>query len=460
MTDDPGSTARSEVGLFALRPGLTIGRYTITAVLGQGGFGITYRARDDQLHRDVAIKEYLPSSLAVRQNGITVLPRSTEVAQDFTWGRDRFVAEGRTLASLTEAPAIVRVFDFLENNGTAYIVMELVPGETLEARLRRLGPLSPPEVDALLLPLLDGLEQVHATGFLHRDIKPANILLRPNGRPVLIDFGASRAAMAGRSSLMTAIFTPGFAAAEQMTSAKQGPWTDIYGLAATIYLAITGSTPPPAFDRMLEDSYQPLAALKPIGFSATLLAAIDAGLAVRHNDRPQSIAEWRALLYGSAPAPSPDATVLMRGAATDATVMLSSPSLGARPSVGQPPSVGTPSPPSVAPPSFASSTDAPPPRRARHKAARAGALALLLATGGGYLLQDKPKPSPQTASVSLQDLKVEDLERALDARRKADAEALEKKRLEDEAKARMASDTEAEAKAKACLLYTSPSPRD
>ena len=152
MSNDTSTTSRGQVGLFALATGQTIGRYTITAVLGQGGFGITYRARDGQLNRDVAIKEYLPASLAVRQDGITVLPRSTEAAEDFIWGRDRFVAEGSTLASLTEAPAIVRVYDFLELNGTAYIVMELVPGETLEARLRKQRSLPPQEIDSILKP--------------------------------------------------------------------------------------------------------------------------------------------------------------------------------------------------------------------------------------------------------------------------------------------------------------------
>src|SRR4029079_13160608 len=161
-----------EVGLFALASGTSIGRYSITSVLGQGGFGITYRARDTRLNRDVAIKDCLPSALAVRKYGVTVLPRSTEVADDFTWGRDRFVAEGSTLASLHDAPAIVRVFDFLESNGTPYIVMELVPGETMEAKLRRQKTLTPAELEAVLWPLLDGLAQVHATGFLHRDIKP------------------------------------------------------------------------------------------------------------------------------------------------------------------------------------------------------------------------------------------------------------------------------------------------
>lgn len=304
-----GQKPGSDVDFVALRPGQTIGRYEITAVLGQGGFGITYRARDVQLHRDVAIKEYLPMALAVRQGGTTVLPRSTKVTEDFSWGRQRFVDEGRTLASLEHAPAIVQVFDFLEANGTAYIVMKLVPGETLESRIRK-GRLSAPEIDRILWPLLDGLERVHNAGFLHRDIKPANILLDGAGSPTLIDFGASRAAVAGRSSALTAIFTPGYAAAEQMTSAKQGPWTDIYSIAATVYHAVTGAPPPSSFDRMLEDAYVPLAQLAPAGFSQGLLVGIDSALAVRATDRPQTIAGWRQIL-GQPVAPDAMATVAL-----------------------------------------------------------------------------------------------------------------------------------------------------
>src|SRR5215217_4432026 len=290
-----------EVDYVALQPGQTIGRYEIVSVLGQGGFGITYRARDVQLGREVAIKEYLPSALAIRQGGATVLPRTTKMADDFGWGRDRFVTEGRTLASLHR-------FDYLEANGTAYIVMELLSGETLEDRINKNGKLAPEEVDRILWPLLDGLEQVHSAGFLHRDIKPANILLDATGNPTLIDFGASRAAMAGRSTALTAIFTPGYAAAEQMTSAKQGPWTDIYGLSATLYHAIVGRTPPSAFDRMLDDTYEPLSQVKPAGFSPGVLAGIDAGLAVVASDRPQTIAGWRPIL-GMTEAPAADATV-------------------------------------------------------------------------------------------------------------------------------------------------------
>ena len=285
-----------EVDFVALKTGQTIGRYEVLSVLGQGGFGITYRARDAQLGREVAIKEYLPTALAIRQNGTTVLPRSTKTAEEFTGGRKRFVDEGRTLASLQRAPAIVRVFDFLEANGTGYIVMELVAGDTLESRLRQKGPLTPDELNRILWPLLDGLEKVHGAGFLHRDIKPANILLSAAGDPTLIDFGAARAAMAGKTAAMTAIFTPGYAAAEQFTSARQGPWTDIYGLAATLYHAITGRTPPSAFDRMLQDAYEPLSNLAPVGFASGLTAGIDAALTVRASERPQSIAAWRSVL--------------------------------------------------------------------------------------------------------------------------------------------------------------------
>ncbi|MBS0527275.1 MAG: protein kinase [Proteobacteria bacterium] len=312
-TNDPSPDHQVEDDFVALKPGQTIGRYEVISILGQGGFGITYRARDGQLGREVAIKEYLPSALAIRQGDTTVRPRNTRMSDDFTWGRERFVSEGQTLATLHRVPAIVHVFDFLEANGTAYIVMELLSGETLEDRLRRDRTLGPADVDKVLWPLLDGLEQVHAAGFLHRDIKPANILLDDAGRPTLIDFGASRAAMAGRTTALTAIFTPGYAAAEQMTSAKQGPWTDIYGLSATLYHAITGQAPPSAFDRLLSDAYTPLAKLAPAGFAPGLCAGIDAGLAVVASDRPQTIAGWRPLL-GMTQAPAGDATVVMPAA--------------------------------------------------------------------------------------------------------------------------------------------------
>ncbi len=441
-----GAGNASDADIVALKPGTRIGRHEVLAVLGQGGFGITYRASDSQLHRDVAIKEYLPTLLAYRSGGTTVMPRSTKVAEDFAWGRDRFVAEGRTLASLHHAPGIVRVFDFLEINGTAYIVMEMLRGDTLEGRIKSGPPLDAAAIERILHTLLDGLEQVHDAGFLHRDIKPANILLDPKGNPTLIDFGASRAAMTGRTVAMTAIFTPGYAATEQMTSAKQGPWTDIYGLAATLYHAITGEPPPNAFDRLLDDEYKPLARIAPPGFPPGLIAGIDAGLAVRASDRPQSIAGWRAML-SMAGTGSTDATQLATSRTIDPEATILSRAPMPTPTSSSPASLALSSTMQPAPPS--------PPQRSRAPLyAGVAAAVLLLAGGGGYLALSPSKPEPTAApqSVALQDMKVEDLERALAERRAADAAAAEKRRLEEEAQRKAEADAAAKQAADAELV--------
>ena len=293
------SAPRTE-GMTTLPPGSLIGKYQVVSVLGQGGFGITYRARDTQLGRDVAIKEYLPTTFAARQSDSMVLPHSTQLAEDFRWGRERFLAEAKTLAQLEHAIGIVNVYDFLEANGTAYMVMALVPGETLEARLTREGRLTPHAIDGLLYPLLDGLERVHRAGFLHRDIKPANILVDAEGAPALIDFGASRVALQDRTQAMTAIYTPGYAAFEQMSAAPQGPWTDVYALAGTLYHCIAGMPPPPAVDRMIADRLVPAVDVGRGHYPPGMLAAIDAGLALKAEARPQSIPQWRALFSGMA----------------------------------------------------------------------------------------------------------------------------------------------------------------
>ena len=446
-TADQGSIQPPEVDFTALNPGQMIGRYEIVSVLGQGGFGITYRARDVQLGREVAIKEYLPSALAMRQDGSTVLPRTTKLADDFGWGRERFVSEGRTLATLHRTPAIVHVFDFLETNGTAYIVMELLSGETLEDRLKRVGTLGPEEIDRIVWPLLDGLQQVHDAGFLHRDIKPANILLDAAGNPTLIDFGASRAAMAGRTTAMTAIFTPGYAAPEQMTSAKQGPPTDIYGLSATLYHAIAGKPPASSFDRMLDDSYEPLTQLKPAGFAPGLLAGIDAGLAVAARDRPQSVANWRPLL-GLNAAPAGDATVVM-----------------------------TPGPPPRHVSTLGPATSETPTRKRAGLWAAVAAIVLVALAGGGYYAVAMRGPDPEMvkaraaaeeaeaarrqAEQEAAKLRAEAEQRqkaeqeAAERKRQAEAQAAERKKLEEETRQKIETElaaqhqAEEEAKAKA-----------
>jgi serine/threonine protein kinase/peptidoglycan hydrolase-like protein with peptidoglycan-binding domain len=401
----------------ALPAGYRVQHYEIVSVLGQGGFGITYLARDTKLKRDVAIKEYLPVALALRDEGTLVLPRSTELSQDFLWGRERFLEEARTLATLGHVPAIVRVHDFLEANGTAYMVMGLAKGETLERRLKRDGRLPPRAVDRLLGPLLDGLQAVHAAGFLHRDIKPANIIVDADDNPTLVDFGASRAAMAGHSEAMTAIFTPGYAAAEQFTAARQGPWTDIYGASATIYHAVTGGSPPSAFERMIDDSYVPLGKLLPAGFGPGLLVGVDAGLAVRASDRPQTIAGWRPLLSATA-MPSDDVTMAM----------------------ARPPRV-------AAPPAIPAAPDDPPrPAAGRPRVALwAGVAAAMIAlAGGGYLLLAPGSPSPPVTS---RDRPPDDLATAQDRQRQADAAAAEQRRLQDDAQRKAESDAAAKAAA-------------
>lgn len=301
-------TFRSPDDHVALASGALVGRYVIRSVLGQGSFGITYFARDGQLGRDVAIKEYLPMALAVRRDGGTVVPNSTKVAEEFAWGRQRFIDEGRTLAGFPRTPGMVHVYDLIEDYGTAYIVMELVHGSTLSKKLDSDGPLSPQEVNRLLPVLLDVLAAVHQAGFVHRDIKPENILLNGEGHPTLIDFGAARAAMAVRTTAMTAVFTPGYAAIEQFTDGEQGAWTDIYGLSATLYRAISGRLPPRSVERALEDRYRRLVELKPAGFPIQLLRGIDRGLAVRAANRPQTIEQWRSALFSTeAPAGAPAA---------------------------------------------------------------------------------------------------------------------------------------------------------
>ena len=392
-----------------LPAGTMLRGYELISILGQGAFGITYRARDLTLGRDVAIKEYLPATLALREGRTTVLPRSPEHAEQFAWGRERFLEEARTLERLDHAPAVVRVLDFLEANGTAYMVMALVEGETLNKRLMREQRLAPEVIERLLFPLLDGLEQVHAIGFLHRDIKPANIMVDPQDRPTLIDFGASRAAMAGRSTTLTAIFTPGYAAAEQFVSSKQGPWTDIYGLAATIYHAITGRIPPSAIERIMQDVYQPLSDLRPSGYSPGMLAAIDAAMAVRADDRPQTIAEWRQML---------------RLEGQQATQIVRKLGLVARAA-----------------------------RRTRRggitiKGRALGAAvasALVLLAGGGYLAW--MANAPTTVSTAALSLSTEQLEQALAERRKADDLVAEKRRLEAEARQKAVVDAEAKRQA-------------
>jgi len=223
--------------------------YVLERVLGQGGFGITYLAKDTNLDQRVAIKEYLPIDVATRLQDSTVRSRTEELRDRYRWGLERFIQEARTLARF-DHPNIVRVLSVFEFNNTAYMVMRFEEGVTLSAMLDRRGTL--PEADLLrvLLPILDGLKLVHNAGFIHRDIKPDNIHIGGDGRPVLLDFGSARQSLGG-SNTLTILIAPGYAPFEQYysDSTSQGPWTDIYGLGATCYRAICGRAPLDAVSR-------------------------------------------------------------------------------------------------------------------------------------------------------------------------------------------------------------------
>ena len=308
--------------VLALPPGTVLGDYRLDAVIGHGGFGITYRAFDSQLAKVVAIKEYLPVDCAARE-GQTVVARGARFADDFAWGRERFLDEARALARFRH-PHIVPVMRFLVANGTAYTVMEFEDGRNVAEMLREPGKRLPPdEVRRLTDGLLLGLGAVHAQGFLHRDIKPSNVIVRRDGVPILIDFGAARQAMGNRTRTMTSVLTPQYAPIEQFAlDGNQGPWSDIYSAAAVLHHAVAGMPPPEAASRVGRDPYRPLVETQAGAFDQTFLAAIDRGLAFAPEERPQSIDDW-SKLFGISLARAHDApTQRMEVSAAAADPML------------------------------------------------------------------------------------------------------------------------------------------
>jgi serine/threonine protein kinase/TPR repeat protein len=290
---------------LALPVGFQIDHFRIDGVLGKGGFGITYLAVDLQLGKRVAIKELLPDTIATRIKGLTVAPHSAGMQESWEWARERFLEEARTLATFSH-PAIVGVHRLIEANGTVYMVMDYVEGESYEARLKRIGT-EPDQASlmAVIGPILSGLEEVHAHGLLHRDIKPENILIDRRGQPILIDFGSARESV-GKTMTMTSIVTHGYSPIEQyQTKGRMGPWTDIYAIAAVMCRAITGEKPPVATDRLVADDFGWLSQLNVTAFSLEFRRAIDRGLAIRTENRPTSLREWHSLVEsGREPQPN------------------------------------------------------------------------------------------------------------------------------------------------------------
>ena len=294
--------------VHALPPGTRFEEYRLDAVLGAGGFGITYRAYDANLEKFVAIKEYLPGEFAARTAASTVVPHSSTDAQDYQWGLNRFLDEARTLARF-DHPHLNKVYRFFEAKGTAYMVLEYIEGETLAGRLQREARLPEDVLQRMLEEVLSGLEVVHDAGYVHRDIKPGNLMLRAeDGGAVLLDFGAARQAVGRRSQRLTTILTPGYAPIEQYDSKAEdvGPWSDVYALGMVAYRCISGAGDaelPDAVTRAREQRKgdEDLAPTVEVGkgqYSAKLLAAIDWAIEVDEEARPQGVGAWRQALTG------------------------------------------------------------------------------------------------------------------------------------------------------------------
>jgi serine/threonine protein kinase len=303
----PLTPGRERTGMQAghvLPRGTRLRDYELTGLIGEGGFGIVYLAWDHSLQRQVAIKEYMPASMAARVAGSSAIVVKSERHLDtFRAGLKSFVNEARLLARFDHS-ALVKVYRFWEENGTAYMVMPYYEGPTLKAALAALGR-SPSEAElrAWLGPLLDALGVMHAAHCFHRDIAPDNILLTPRG-PLLLDFGAARRVIGDMTHAITVVLKPGFAPIEQygdVATMSQGAWTDLYALASVVHYAIEGRTPISSVERLMDDRLVPLSVSAGGRYSEPFLAAIDAALAVRPADRPQSARAFRALLDAGLP---------------------------------------------------------------------------------------------------------------------------------------------------------------
>ncbi len=277
------------------------GKYVIDGVLGTGGFGIVYRARHRHLDTEVAIKEYLPNEIAVRED-FTVHPQSSRDADDYQAGLERFVREAKQLVRFSEHNNIVRCQNFFEANGTAYLVMHFEDGmplsELIRGREQQGRPMTQDELLTLLRPLLSGLAYVHAHDVLHRDIKPGNIFIRrADEQPVLLDFGAAKQDFSRHSKSRSA-HTPGYAALEQVEDeGALGPWTDIYAIGAVMWRVMTGREPPKVENRMMA-SYRQLpdpAAVTPEqlppGYSPAFIELVKCCMALNEQQRPQSVSQ-------------------------------------------------------------------------------------------------------------------------------------------------------------------------
>jgi len=284
-----------------LKPGTLLeGKYLIGRVLGQGGFGITYLAYDMNLTIKLAIKEYFPQDLASRAYGQTQVSAYTgSLGNQYEYGLEKFLQEARTLAQFEEHPNIVSVRDYFQANGTAYFIMSYVEGITLKEYLANSGGmLQVDKAKSIILPIMDALKEVHTVNVLHRDVSPDNIFINLKGQVILIDFGAARQAIGEKGQSLSIILKPGYAPEEQYRSkGVQGPWTDVYAVAATYYHLLTGQQPPESLERMVKDEIV-LPSQIGIVISENEERAILKALAVKASDRYQTIADFQDGLLG------------------------------------------------------------------------------------------------------------------------------------------------------------------
>ena len=281
-----------------LPPGTVLAdRYLLGRVLGEGGFGITYAGRDARSGLRVAVKEYFPRGYAGRNHAVSpaVTCGGGAAGRGFEQGREQFVREARTMAKMDKIPQIVAVRDFFRENNTAYIVMEYVDGATFrELVAQRGGGMSADELLPMVEPLFGALEAMHRQGVIHRDISPDNLMLE-NGAVRLLDFGCAREPSGGGEAVAIAL-RRGYSPVEQYQREGQGPWTDVYSLAATMYYCLTGRTPPQALDRICGDELIPPGELG-AGLTREQERALLFGMGLRPTRRFRSVREFHAALY-------------------------------------------------------------------------------------------------------------------------------------------------------------------
>ena len=388
--------------------GTMLAEFRLTELIGEGGFGVVYKAFDTSLEREVALKEYMPSSLAQRiGSGTQVQVKSERYRETFEAGRKSFIGEAKLLASF-DHPSLVKVYRFWEANGTAYLVMPLLKGTTLKDVLREMRrnnqPIDEAWLRSVLGPLTEALLVIHAEQVYHRDIAPDNVMYLPEkNRWLLLDFGAARRVISEQTQALTVILKPGYAPVEQyaeIPGMKQGPWTDVYALAAVVYFSIIGRTPPPSVGRLLNDTYQPLSQSAAGRYSEHFLAAIDRALAVRPDERTQSIGELRndlalgdLVVDNYSTNPLPPGTEMPARRPADRTQVLPGMQGAARLPSAAAPMAAPALAPALAP--------APAPVKGKGVMIGVGAAVLVALGVGGYLaLAPKPRSAPVDVAMA------------------------------------------------------------